>query len=394
MQNWFDPSKESQAAKWTKQEKAMACLRASLSPASRAVYKYSLGLSAEDMAKLHLIINALREYYGSSIGLSGERQKFLRLLQNEDESIGSWETRMRSQASQCEYDISLTSLCQTQFIAGLTSETLRVKLIGKGHRHRDAAQTKVKLREVVKIGKSFEATTFANQLMRTARSTQPEQVNVTNKSTRENQTSAPPTPLCFWCHGSHPSPRQHHCPAFSKRCNKWGILDHFARACKGGTRKQVGNGQQSNFVDDDADEEAFIAECKATRRPAKKFFAHLHLVHDGKSKIVRAQIDSASTCNTIPSNLLSQLFLNLKVSETKSRICTYGSQTMRPKGQVTLVCYRKGRLGRLQTIDFLVVDVPGDKPPLLSGKNAQALDYLKNYADETNAIEDEILQTP
>ena len=88
MQNWFDPSKES-GCKMEKPEKAMACLRASLSPASRAVYKYSLGLLAEDLAKPHLVINALREYYGASIGVSGERQKFLRLLQNEDESIGS-----------------------------------------------------------------------------------------------------------------------------------------------------------------------------------------------------------------------------------------------------------------------------------------------------------------
>ena len=38
---------------------------------------------------------------------------------------------------------------RNQFIAGLTSETLRLKLIGKGHRPRDAAQAKVKLREVV-----------------------------------------------------------------------------------------------------------------------------------------------------------------------------------------------------------------------------------------------------
>ena len=100
----------------------------------------------------------------------------------------------------------------------------------------------------------------------------------------------------------------------------------------------------------------------------------------------------------MPRDLLSQLqltvFPNLMVSKTKSRICTCGRQTMRPKGQVTLVRYRKGRLGRLQTIDFLVVDVPGDKPTLLSGKDAQALDYSKIYADETNAVEDEILQTP
>ena len=52
------------------------------------------------------------------------------------------------------------------------------------------------------------------------------------------------------------------------------------------------------------------------------------------------------------------------------------------------------RKGRLETIDFLVVDAPGDKPPLLSGNDAQALEYLKIYADETNAVEDEILQTP
>ena len=43
MQNWYDTSKESEAAKWTKSDKAMACLRASLYPAVRTVYKCSLG---------------------------------------------------------------------------------------------------------------------------------------------------------------------------------------------------------------------------------------------------------------------------------------------------------------------------------------------------------------
>ena len=63
---------------------------------------------------------------------------------------------------------------------------------------------------------------------------------------------------------------------------------------------------------------------------------------------------------------------------------------MQPKGQVTLVF---NRTGRLQTIDILVVDVPGNKPPLLTGNDVQALEYLKIYADETNTVEDKILQT-
>ena len=87
IQNWLDPSKETEAAKWTKPEKAMAYLPASLSPAFRAVYKYSLGLSEQDQSKPHTVINALKEYYGTIIGVLGERRKFISFLQNEENSI-------------------------------------------------------------------------------------------------------------------------------------------------------------------------------------------------------------------------------------------------------------------------------------------------------------------
>lgn len=189
MQNWFDPSKETESARWTKPENAMACLQASLSPAAREVYKYSLRLSEQDQIKPHMVINALKEYYGASIGVSGERQKFLSLLENEEESIASWESRIRNQAAQCEYENFADELMRDQFIAGLTSEPLRVKLIGTGHRHRDTAQSKVTLREVVEIAKSHEATTFANQLMKSARGIQQEQVNFTKNRAPENRNS-------------------------------------------------------------------------------------------------------------------------------------------------------------------------------------------------------------
>ena len=138
----------------------MACLRASLSPAAQTIYKYSLGLTEEDQKKPHLVMAALREFYGASIGVSGEQQKFLSLIQEESKSIASWETRIRNQEAQCEYENFVDKLIRGQFITGLASKMLRVKLIGKGHRHRDASQRKVTLKEVVEVAKCFEATAY------------------------------------------------------------------------------------------------------------------------------------------------------------------------------------------------------------------------------------------
>ena len=187
MQNWYDSSKETEAQRWTKFDKAIACLKASLPSEARAIYKYSLGLSEEDQKKPHLVIDALRKFYGASIGVSGERQEFIRLLQEENEPIASWETRVRNQGAQCKYEDFANELIRDQFIAGLTSEELRVKLIGEGHRHRDS-QTKIALREVVETAKSFEATTYANRLMKTARKNQ-EQVNFAGKQNMEKEIS-------------------------------------------------------------------------------------------------------------------------------------------------------------------------------------------------------------
>ena len=103
---------------------------------------------------------------------------------------------------------------------------------------------------------------------------------------------------------------------------------------------------------------------------AKKYFANLHLIHGEKTKVVKAQIDSASTCNTIPSSVLRKLFPDAEIRWTRSKINTYGSETMRPEGQVTLCSKRRGRI---HTMDFLVVNVPDEKPALLSGRDAQGV---------------------
>ena len=143
---------------------------------------------------------------------------------NDKSSFDYYSKKMsRSHHGKQEYEIKRhnantktlrTNSWRNQFIAGLTSDALRVKLIGKGHRH-ETTQAKVKLREVVEVAKTIETTTFANQLLKTARNTQQEQVNYTTKSLQLSQ--------CFWCGWKHQQPRHQHCPAMGKKCGKRGM---------------------------------------------------------------------------------------------------------------------------------------------------------------------------
>ncbi len=43
--------------------------------------------------------------------------------------------------------------------------------------------------------------------------------------------------------------------------------------------------------------------------------------------------------------------------------------------------------GKIHLVNFLVSDVPLDKPPLLCGRDAQTFGYLKINADEVHTVE-------
>ena len=125
------------------------------------------------------------------------------------------------------------------------------------------------------------------------------------------------------------------------------------------------------------------------KKSPTKFFAHLHLVYKGKTKVVRAQNDSAYTCITISEGSLDKLFPGIRISKSKASIRM--NQSLHPKGQVTLCCERRGKF---HTLKFLVVDVPREKPPLLSGSDAQAPQFLNIFADEVHMADNDVKSPP
>ena len=91
-----------------------------------------------------------------------------------------------------------------------------------------------------------------------------------------------------------------------------------------------------------------ISASSTGKKMATKFFAHLQMVYKGKTEVVRAQIDSASTCNTIPEGSLHKLFPDIKILKSKASNSRYGNQILHLKGQVTLCCERRGKISHSQ----------------------------------------------
>ena len=130
-------------------------------------------------------------------------------------------------------------------------------------------------------------------------------------------------------------------------CNKCGKLGYFARVCTRINNRRVLQ-QNSSQIENESDEELFAVESSKNKSNvknnvnAKKFFANLALRSGNKTRNIKAQIDSASTCNTIPLDWLVRNFPECKLRKTSATICTYESQKIAPKGQVFSCCETKG----------------------------------------------------
>ena len=85
------------------------------------------------------------------------------------------------------------------------------------------------------------------------------------------------------------------------------------------------------------------------------------------------------------------MFPGIRISKSKASVSTHENQILHPKGQVTLCFERKGKF---HTLNFLMVDVPQDKPPVLSGSDAQALQLSKIFADEVHMAYNAVKSPP
>ena len=95
-----------------------------------------------------------------------------------------------------------------------------------------------------------------------------------------------------------------------------------------------------------------------------------------KSIKVLMQVDSAASCNTLPSSVFRKISSAALLKPSHVRIFPYSREAIHPLGKISLPC--EG-VSRFETLEFQVIDsacIPG-KPALISGRDSKRLGLLK-----------------
>ena len=207
------------------------------------------------------------------------RVQFASLTQSDTESIAKFVDRLRTASKDCDFscpncksDISNTYI-RDQLIIGIQNSVLQTDMLAKAETLQDVEKAishalafESAVRDQSKLVDKAEVAASRVSSYKSQRNTpQKQQFN------RNNYRKQQPNPRCTGCGGFHNRPyqREEVCPAWGKRCNTCGMMNHVSKACKRGKQPYI------NEVDTEENLEGINANMSA-------LIAHISFNKNGK----------------------------------------------------------------------------------------------------------------
>ncbi|XP_072935055.1 uncharacterized protein [Epargyreus clarus] len=123
-----------------------ATFMAVIGPDAIEIYN-SFNLKDEEKNNLKIIKERFSDYFAPKTNISFERYIFFKIEQNEDEHFKEFLTRIKTQASKCEFDNLLEEMLKDKIVFGIRSSQVREKLL---------TEDKLDLEKTINICKSSE----------------------------------------------------------------------------------------------------------------------------------------------------------------------------------------------------------------------------------------------
>ncbi|XP_078368291.1 uncharacterized protein LOC144652146 [Oculina patagonica] len=356
----------------------------------------NLNLTEEDKKKVDKCLEALENYFKPSRNVVYERYVFNTCVQQNEESVQSYVTRLRKLAASCEYGELTDEFIRDRLVIGLKDKGDKVRLL---------REKKLDLQKAIQMCTTSEVTSRQMKNIQGAKDKQTEEVKKFNdrkkkqkkphrkkeeeKSSKAKKNEDEKTKRessetkCRYCGHKQRHVRRTECPAFGQTCSKCQKKGHFASVCI--SSRKVHQVEDSN--ESSSDESCLRVETVSmVQTKSRQWFADIIFFNSAEeefSTTLACQLDTGATCNVLCLDDLSAITQlgdpPMKNSTVKLKL--FGGSTMKPAGECDLHIKHNGTKHALK---FQVIQ---DKcKPLLSAETCEKLQLIQLNASVTDSV--------
>lgn len=296
-----------------------ATFMAVIGPDAIEIYN-SFNLSDADKNNLQIIKDRFKEYFAPKTNISFERYIFFKIEQNEDELFNEFLTRIKTQASKCEFGNLLDEMLKDKIVFGIKSNQVREKLLTEDNLDLTKATTICKTSEQAsKQLDEFEGKSKTDKIL-----------VVKNKNTKKEQNEN------FDCKRCGTNHKSRECPAFNKQCIKCNKNGHFAKMCRSKMKQDTKLKNRVNALEEssNSEDDVYVSAISAGRK--KNWIEKIQV---GNVKFT-VKLDTGAECNVLPRHLMDKTKASLKPSRTRNLI-SYTDDKMAVLGETELLCKLK-----------------------------------------------------
>ncbi|KAL9985245.1 hypothetical protein ACROYT_G007622 [Oculina patagonica] len=347
----------------------LATLRSAMSRECLQIF-LNLNLTEEDKKKVDKCLEALENYFKPSRNVVYERYVFNTCVQQNEESVQSYVTRLRKLAASCEY-------------GELTDEFIRDRLVislkDKGDKVRLLREKKLDLQKAIQMCTTSEVALRQMKNIQGAEDKQTEEVKKFNDRLRKSQKNL----IVRRKKKNRPKRRR----MKTRRRNVKALKPNADIVVVNNVMQEERIHQVEDSNESSSDESCLRVETVSlVQTKSRQWFADITFFNSAEeefSTTLACQLDTGATCNVLCLDDLSAITQlgdpPMKNSTVKLKL--FGGSTMKPAGECDLHIKHNG------TKHVLKFQVIQDKcKPLLSAETCEKLQLIQLNASVTDSV--------
>ena len=321
---------------------------------------------------------ALTAHFAPCVNETYARFQFRSITQEEGESIDTLVTRLRTQASRCNFHPDdYSNQIRDQIVFGCSSKKIRRKALAENYaldrliqvaRADETARANAAEIEKSTESQSAESVDVLKVARKPGKYSMRAGVSVKEEQTDRNRVPNPPKQdrRCFYCGGPFPHLGGKSCPARGKTCNKCSKRGHFASVCPG--EKKVLAATADLDSSSDYDVTGDLGEVKHLGSLSDK--PHCIAISTNEGEIV-FNPDTGADVTLIDYSTYLGLSPRPSLRKTKAKLMPYGAVAPLQLAGVYPANLKRG--GKTVQEDVYVAKTSGSQVSLLSRSASRAL---------------------